>query len=498
MPQQVKVTIIGSGYVGLVAAACFAELGHQVCCVDKDTQKIDGLRAGQIPIHEASLPELLNRHRGTNLTFTHDIREATREADVIFVAVGTPQSSSGSADLSYIDAVASEIARSVSGYKVIVEKSTVPVFTSDWIARVLVRNGVPRSGFDVASNPEFLREGTAVNDFLVPDRIVVGGDSERAIEWLRRLYEPLTSGEYYSRPNALFSAQHRIKHAPPLLITSTKAAELIKHASNAFLAMKISFINNVANVCEAAGADVDEVAAGMGLDARIGSRFLTPGIGYGGSCFPKDVAAFRYVSEQLGVNFDLLREVEAVNQKQQENFVRKVASALWTLRGKRIGVLGLAFKGGTDDIRDSPAISIVQSLLQKGCEITAFDPAASERARQMLPPSSNMRYAADAYAAAENADALLILTDWDVFAALDLGRLRRLLRHPIVLDGRNLFNPDVMAAACFDYLSVGRPPVYAASEESAYASAPHRAADRQSPIGEMAAPLVLQSGPISR
>ncbi len=486
MSERVKVTIIGSGYVGLVAAACLAELGHQVVCVDKDVEKIESLRAGRIPIHEAYLPELLRRHRGGSLNFTNDLGEATREADVIFVAVGTPQSSSGSADLSYIDAVASEIARSVSGYKVIVEKSTVPVFTSEWIGRVLVRNGVPRSSFDVASNPEFLREGTAVNDFLLPDRIVIGADSDRAIALLERLYQPLTSGEYYRVPTALLSSAHSSEARPPLLVTSTKAAELIKHASNAFLAMKISFINNVANVCEAAGADVDEVAAGMGLDARIGSRFLTPGIGYGGSCFPKDVAAFRYVAEQLGVSFDLLREVELVNQKQQENFVNKVASALWTLRGKRIGVLGLAFKGGTDDIRDSPAISIVQSLLQKGCEITAFDPAATDRARQALPPGPNMRYAEDAYSAAENSDALLVLTDWDVFASLDLGRLRNLLHHPIILDGRNLFDPEVMAAACFDYLSVGRPPVYAATAEASNGAAAHPtnslASSRQSAI----------------
>jgi UDPglucose 6-dehydrogenase len=466
MTQPLNITIVGSGYVGLVAAACFSELGHQVVCVDKDIKKIDQLRAGEIPIHEEYLPELLHRHRGKRLTFTSDLGEATREADVIFVAVGTPQSSSGSADLSYIDAVACEVARSVAGYKVIVEKSTVPVFTNEWIGRVLMRNGVPRSGFDVASNPEFLREGTAVQDFLIPDRIVIGADSDRAVELLRRLYLPLTSGEYYLRADCLFPSQNVTSKLPTLLLTSTKAAELIKHASNAFLAMKISFINNVANICEAAGADVDEVATGIGMDERIGSRFLNPGIGYGGSCFPKDVAAFRYVANQLGVNFDLLREVETINEKQQEGFVKKVASALWTLRGKKIGVLGLAFKGGTDDIRDSPAIAIVQSLLQKGCVITAYDPAAMERTAQMLPASDEMRYAADPYSVAEGADALLVLTDWKSFTTLDLGRLRSLLRYPIVIDGRNLFDPHTMAAACFDYLSVGRPPVHAAGAET--------------------------------
>jgi UDPglucose 6-dehydrogenase len=473
--------------VGLVAAACFAELGHEVECVDKDTHKIAQLNSGHVPIHEQHLTELLKRHHGTSLNFTENLGQATRDADVIFVAVGTPQSNSGSADLSYIDAVACEIARNIAGYKVIVEKSTVPVFTSDWIGRVLIRNGVSRSNFDVASNPEFLREGTAVRDFLFPDRIVLGADSPRAVELLQRLYQPLTSGEYYGRADALLPRDPSNAN-PALLLTSTKAAELIKHASNAFLAMKISFINNVANICEAAGADVDQVAAGLGMDPRIGPRFLSPGIGYGGSCFPKDVAAFRYVAEQLGVNFDLLREVQAINERQQENFVRKVASALWTLRGKRIGVLGLAFKGGTDDIRDSPAIAIAQSLLQKGCDITAFDPAASERASQVLPAGPCMRYVNDPYAAATDVDALLVLTDWDVFSSLDLGRLRSLLHYPIVIDGRNLFDPNAMAAACFDYLSVGRPAVHAAGAATgparstsvdplnspAYAALPHR------------------------
>jgi UDPglucose 6-dehydrogenase len=462
MSVQVNITIVGSGYVGLVAAACFAELGHKVVCVDKDESKIATLRAGKVPIHEELLPELLKKHLGSKLQFSTDLKDACRHAEAIFVAVGTPQDTSGRADLSYIDAVANEISKSVDGYKLIIEKSTVPVFTSEWIARILLRNGVPRSRFDVASNPEFLREGTAVRDFLVPDRIVIGSDSDRAVELSQRIYAPLTSGEYYRRSDAIARPSPTDPTAR-LVVTSTKSAELIKHSSNAFLAMKISFINNVANMCEAAGADVDEVAMGMGLDTRIGGKFLNAGIGYGGSCFPKDVAAFRHAAEQLGIDFGLLEQVQAINDQQQKRFVSKIASALWTLRGKRLGVLGLAFKGGTDDIRDSPAISIIELLLAEGAEIQAYDPAATDRARATLSASPSLRYAASAREAAQDADALLILTNWDEFAQLDLAELRTALHYPIVIDGRNVFSLHAMAAAGFDYLSVGRPPVYGAA-----------------------------------
>ena len=292
MTQPVSIAVIGSGYVGLVAAACFAEIGHRVVCVDNDEAKVHMLREGGVPIHEEFLPELLERHRNTRIEFTSDLREASRKADAIFIAVGTPQSHSGSADLSYVDAVASEIARSMDSYKVIVEKSTVPVYTNEWIRRVIERNGVPTDLFDVTSNPEFLREGTAVADFLHPDRIVIGAATERAANLLKSIYEPLTSGAYYREKSAVPGPCHEA-HPPALLHTSTKAAEIIKHASNAFLATKISFINVVANICESAGADVEEVARGIGMDSRIGPKFLRAGVGYGGSFFPKDVAAFR-------------------------------------------------------------------------------------------------------------------------------------------------------------------------------------------------------------
>jgi UDPglucose 6-dehydrogenase len=452
--------------VGLVAAACFAEIGHEVICVDNDETKVTMLREGGVPIHEEYLPELLSRHRHRLITFTSDLRAATQQADAIFIAVGTPQSLTGSADLSYVDAVASEIARSITSYKVIVEKSTVPVYTNEWIRRVVERNGVPRELFDVASNPEFLREGTAVVDFLHTDRIVVGTDSERAAEVLGEIYRPLTEGSYYLNPDAVpgcCSTEMR----PPLLHVSTKAAELIKHASNAFLAVKISFINVVANICEAVGADVEQVSQGIGMDERIGPRFLKAGVGYGGSCFPKDVAAFRYVAEQFGIPFGMLSEVEKINSEQKLRFFQKVRAALWTFRGKKLGVLGLSFKGGTDDIRDSPAIEIISMLLKEGCSIDAYDPAAMERASAVLPASDLMHYVEDAYAAARGKDALLILTDWQEFADLDLAQLNERLRYPIIIDGRNLYDPADLAARGFTYVSVGRPTVNQTRETAA-------------------------------
>jgi UDPglucose 6-dehydrogenase len=459
MKSQISIAVVGSGYVGLVAAACFAEMGHKVYCIDNDESKVETLRNGGVPIHEDYLPELLARHGNQSIEFTSDLRAATRKAQVVFIAVGTPQSRTGSADLSYVDAVASEIARSIDDYTVIVEKSTVPVYTNEWIRRVIERNGVSKERFDVASNPEFLREGTAVVDFLHADRVVIGADSSRAAALLRQIYEPLTSGDYYRTTGAI-PGHHSEKDPVALLETSTKAAELIKHASNAFLATKISFINVVANICEAVGADIEQVSKGIGMDSRIGPRFLSAGIGYGGSCFPKDVAAFRYVAEQLGVDFGLLSEVEKINAEQKKRFFQKVRSALWTFRGKRIGVLGLAFKGGTDDIRESPALDIVRQLLHEGCTVSAYDPAAMERTAEVIPAAANMHYVQDPYAAAEEADALLILTDWQEFADLDLDRLHYTLRYPIVIDGRNLYSSAKMVEHGFTYLSVGRSGAY--------------------------------------
>ena len=463
MPNPVSICVIGSGYVGLVAAVCFAEMGHQVTCVDSDEDKVRILREGGVPIYEDHLPELLARHLNRGVHFSADLRAAMRPSEAIFIAVGTPQGDTGAADLSYVEAVVSELARSIRGYTVIVEKSTVPVYTNEWIRRVLHRHGVDPECFDVVSNPEFLREGTAVSDFLHPDRIVVGADTERSAQLLRRIYEPLTGGSYYTRPGALPGACS-VSHPAKLLITSAQSSEIIKHASNAFLALKISFINAVANLAEAVDANIEDIAAGMGMDSRIGPKFLQAGLGYGGSCFPKDVAAFHWVAQHRGVNFQLLEEVRKINETQKDIFYNKVLSALWTLRGKRLAALGLAFKGGTDDIRESPAISLIERLLDDGALVTAYDPAAMERAKLVLPPSEKMCYAADIYEAATDADAVLILTDWQDFASMDMVRLNQAVRFPIVIDGRNLYKPQSMQDHGFTYLSVGRPASYQAQQ----------------------------------
>ena len=463
-----RIAVVGSGYVGLVAGVCFAELGHDVILVDNDERKLAALTSGQVPIHENFLPELLARHRGQRLTFSDDLQAAVRASAAIFIAVGTPASEGGEADLSYVEVVAREIAGAIDGYKVIVEKSTVPVFTSDWIRKVILRNGADPELFDVVSNPEFLREGTAVSDFLFPDRIVVGSDTERAAGMLREIYAPLTDGTYHQRANGI-PQPDGCRIPARLIATSAKSAELIKHASNAFLAMKISFINAVASVCESVGADVTQVVQGVGSDARIGPRFLSPGIGYGGSCFPKDVLAFRAVARECGYDFRLLDEVMRINEDQRQRFVRKVRSALWTLRGKRLAVLGLAFKGGTDDIRESPAIFLVQDLLREGCRITAYDPVASERAREVL--NGDVRFASSPYEAAAGADALLILTEWEEFAHLDFQRLAQEMSYSIVVDGRNLYDPRVMAANGFNYYSVGRPTVHPQDVDAATVNA---------------------------
>ena len=448
-----RIAVVGSGYVGLVAGACFADLGHEVILVDNDQRKLAALRAGEVPIHEKFLPELLSRHRGKRLTFSDDLKEAARLSSAIFVAVGTPPTERGDADLSYVESVAREISSGIDDYKVVIEKSTVPVYTSEWVRRIILRNGADPESFDVASNPEFLREGTAVTDFLFPDRIIIGCDNERAAEVLRELYRPMTDGSYYQRTDAIPQPDGVII-PPPIVVTSTKSAELIKHACNAFLAMKISFINAVASVCESVGADVTQVVHGIGTDSRIGRRFLNPGIGYGGSCFPKDVMAFRAVARENNYEFRLLDEVMRINEEQRQRFLRKVHSALWTLRGKKLAILGLAFKGGTDDIRESPAIFLLESLLGEGSRIAAYDPAATERAREVL--GSKVDFVNSAYEAAQGADALLILTEWEEFANLDLARIRQALRYPIIIDGRNLYDPEVMAARGFTYYSIGR------------------------------------------
>jgi UDPglucose 6-dehydrogenase len=463
MSKQVNICVIGSGYVGLVAAVCFAEIGHKVICVDNNEAKVRTLREGGVPIYEEHLPELLGKHLNRGVEFTTDLASAIEQCEAVFIAVGTPQGSSGSADLSFVEAVVSEIARSVTSYKVIVEKSTVPVYTNEWISRCMHRHGVEPHNFDVVSNPEFLREGTAIEDFLHPDRIVVGANSEQSAQVLRDIYAPLTDGSYYTRPDSLPGACTPAQPAR-LIVTSAQSAEIIKHASNAFLALKISFINAVANLAESVDADIEDIAAGMGSDSRIGPKFLRAGLGYGGSCFPKDVAAFQWVAQQQGIDFGLLSEVKKINATQQDVFFNKVRASLWTLRGKKLAALGLAFKGDTDDIRDSPALEIIRKLLAAGTSIVAYDPAAIENTKRVLPPADNLSYAASAYEAAQGADALLILTDWKEFAKLDLVQLNKALKFPIIIDGRNLYKPSEMLEQGFTYVSVGRPAAYTAQQ----------------------------------
>ena len=447
-----KIAVIGTGYVGLVSAACFAEIGHEVIAVDSDIAKVEMLLSGTVPIHEKHLPELIDRHRGNRLMFSSDTGEACRQADVIFICVGTPPSYTGEADLSYVEGVARELALSLNSHKVIVEKSTVPVGTCEAVFRTMLVYGASATHFSIASNPEFLREGTAVIDFLYPDRILLGVSDELSRNALTEVYKPIVSGSYWKEPSALLSGS---KLAPAhQIITSVKSAEMIKHASNAFLALKISFINSVANVCERVGADVREVALGMGADSRIGPRFLTPGIGYGGSCFPKDVLAFRSVAASVGYDFTILREVMEVNEDQKRRFVSKVRASLWNLRGKKLAVLGLAFKGGTDDCRDSPAIDLVKRLRAEGAEIVAYDPVAMKRAQALLPDDT-VTFANSSYEACTGADALLILTEWPEFAELDWRRVQQLLRLPNVLDGKNLLDPIVVRAAGLRYYGVG-------------------------------------------
>ncbi len=455
------ITVVGCGNAGLVAGACFADLGHEVILVDNDEQKVAALNRGDVPIREKFLPELLDRHRDKRLTFSGDLQNAVMASEVVFIAVGTPNTENGHADLSSIEAVASSIPSAINGYKVIVEKSTVPVYTNQWIRKIILRNAGPSDLFDVASNPEFLREGTAVTDFLFPDRIVVGADNERCMSVLRAVYAPLTDGRYYKLQSSI-PQPDGAKIPPPLIVTSSNSAELIKHASNAFLAMKISFINAVASICESVDADVEQVCQGMGSDTRIGPRFLNPGIGYGGSSFAKDIKAFREAARECGYDFRLLDEVININDEQRNRFLRKVRSALWTLRGKRLAVLGLSFKGGTDDIRESPAILVVEALLKEGCRISVYDPAAHGRAREVLKSEvlrSKVEFAEDPYEASDGADALLILTEWDEFGALDLPRLHKQLKYPLVIDGRNLYDPQAMAKLGFTYHSIGRPAV---------------------------------------
>jgi len=432
-----KLCIIGSGYVGLVSGACFAEVGHHVICVDNNEKKVAQLRAGQVPIYEPGLEDLIHRNvAAKRLHFTTSTEEGVDGSEVVFIAVPTPPQPDGSVDLSYIEKVAREIAAVLKPgqYRVIVDKSTVPVKTGEKVADTIRRYNKGGADFDVVSNPEFLREGCAVPDLMKPDRIVIGGNSERAVALMQKIYEPFMA---------------------PVLVTDINSAELIKHAANSFLALKISYINAVARICEASGADVEKVADGIGMDKRIGRNFLNAGIGYGGSCFPKDIAAFIAISEDLGVPFTLLKEVEKINRSQRERFLAKIREALWVLKDKKIAVWGLAFKPDTDDVRSSVAIDLVNDLLAEGAEVTAYDPKGAEKAVE-FNLVKGAKIASSPLEAAKGAEALVIATEWKEFTTVDLGELHKLMHTPMIFDGRNLLDPATVREAGFRYSSIGR------------------------------------------
>ncbi len=432
-----NICVVGTGYVGLVTGTCFAEFGVDVTCIDNDTAKIDMLNRGKIPIYEPGLQPLVEKNIAEGrLHFTTDIREGVEKALVIFIAVGTPPRQDGSADLSYVDEVAKSIGRSLNGYKVVATKSTVPIGTGDRVKET-IRSHCGDIAFDVVSNPEFLREGSAIEDFMRPNRIVIGADSEQADAIMRDLYAPLFLME------------------TPIVSTSVASAEMIKYASNAFLATKVSFINEIAEVCERVGADIHHVAKGMGLDRRIGSKFMHAGPGYGGSCFPKDTRALVRIAKSSGYDIRIVQAVLEVNDQRRDAMIAKIRSLVPDLEGKTVAVLGLSFKPNTDDIRESPAIDICRKLLAAGARLRVFDPAALDEARRELG-EENVHYASDTYDTADGADLLVILTEWNLFRKLDLVRLKSLLRAPKIVDCRNIYEPHIMKEAGFEYLSVGR------------------------------------------
>jgi UDPglucose 6-dehydrogenase len=434
-----RIAMIGVGYVGLVSGACMADFGHTVVCVDKDSAKVAALKRGELPIHEPGLPDLVHTNvKGARLTFTTSLEEALRAAEAVFIAVGTPsRQGDGSADLSYVYGVAREIARALQGFTVVITKSTVPVGTGDEVERI-IKDARPDADFAVVSNPEFLREGAAIRDFKYPDRIVIGTDDERARKVLYDIYRPLS-----------------LNQAAPILYTTRRTAELIKYAANAFLATKITFINEIADLCEKVGADVQEVARGIGLDNRIGSKFLHAGPGYGGSCLPKDVRALIKTAQDHEVSLRIIEAVAAVNDTRKRAMARKV-SAIFSesLRGKTVAVLGLTFKPNTDDMREAPSLDLIIALQDMGAKVRAFDPVGIKQAQALL---SNVAYCTDAYDCAEGADALVIVTEWEQFRALDLERLRDLMACPVLVDLRNIYRPDDMNRLGFAYASVGRP-----------------------------------------
>ncbi len=436
-----NVAVIGSGYVGLVTGTCLAEIGHCVICIDNDEKKIETLKRGEIPIYEPQLEELIRKNMDKErLSFSTSIKEGVSTAQVIFIAVGTPPRANGEADLSSVEKVCTQIARSMKEYRLIVEKSTVPVQTGQWIKRLFETHN-DSSDFDIASNPEFLREGTAVHDFLNPDRIVIGVETERAASILKELYSPIINRE------------SRGSHPVPLMITDLETAELIKHASNSFLTTKISFINAVADICERTGADIEKVVEGMGYDPRIGASFLKAGIGFGGFCFPKDLQAFIRIAEKLNYDFALLKEVEKINKNRPKILLDKIEKALGTVEGKTIGILGLAFKPNTDDIRLAPSIEIISLLQKKKAQIKVYDPVAMDKAKEIL---RSVEYGRDPYEVARGSNALVIVTEWEEFKRIDLERIRNLMVNPLIVDGRNIYEPEKMKKLGFIYESIGR------------------------------------------
>ena len=431
-----RIAIIGTGYVGLVTGACLAEVGHHVFCIDNDERKIKALRSGEIPIYEPGLDELVHRNVSAHrLAFSNRIEEGVDRSEVIFIAVPTPPNTDGSVDLAYIEQVAREIASALKEYRVIVDKSTVPVKTGEKVADTIRRYNRIGAEFDIVSNPEFLREGCAIGDLMEPDRIVIGCNSQRALAIMERVYAPFTA---------------------PIMVTDINSAELIKHAANSFLALKISYINALSALCEASGADVQLVADGMGADKRIGRSFLNAGLGYGGSCFPKDVAALVSISEQMGEPFALLKEVQRINEFQRVRFVRKLRNTLWVLKDKRIAVWGLTFKPDTDDVRNSVAVDLVNDLIREGAQVTAYDPKGNDKVRELnLCPGLHL--ADSALNAVRDAEALILATEWPEFAAVDLALVYRRMHTPIVFDGRNLLDANTMNNLGFQYYSIGRP-----------------------------------------
>jgi UDPglucose 6-dehydrogenase len=451
-----NISVIGAGYVGLTTAACLAEIGHNVCCADNDERKLNLLRAGNVPFFEPHLEELVSGNCKAGRLRFDTTEAAVADSEVIFICVGTPPLENGEADLSAVANVARTIGQRAGRYRLVIEKSTVPVQTGQQLKRQLHLYASKGLHCDLVSNPEFLREGSAIEDFFHPDRIVIGVEREDAAARLREIYRPILEQTFCCPVHA----DCAVGKKPAWIVTDTNSAELIKHASNSFLAMKISFINMVADLCEAVGADVTKVALGMGMDPRIGSAFLNPGIGFGGFCFPKDVQAFMRIAEKAGCDFSLLKEVENINKRRIEQFVEKVRKELWVVRGRKIAVWGLAFKPNTDDVRFAPAIEVLRTLVREGAEVSAYDPQATEKAKAVFPDA---RYCATPYEAAQNAEAILIVTEWEEFRQIDWHRLRTVVDRPLILDGRNTLDATELTGHGFHYISIGRPAVMSES-----------------------------------